>query len=197
MCCCFFSSKFSPWASSPPLAPDLGGRKRTWREDGHPRRGSRGYRDLLPPDPVCGDLGRLEEQELRCWRRWRPEREHHGRGKGHRIVRWWIHDDRWVFLMFRTRVCMLSVSCVSFGQKKDNKFNQLRLLRTDRTAINISYYHNFQHCISAHLRMQQLMTNWQWKVLYMCWKRPPKREVPCHFWRICDHSCVFQTPKWI
>lgn len=60
--------------------------------DGHPRRGSRGYRGLLPPDSVCGDLGRMEEQELRRWHG--PEREHHGRGKGHRVVRWWIHNDR-------------------------------------------------------------------------------------------------------
>lgn len=65
------------------------------KEDGHPRRGSRGYRALLPPHLVRGDLGSVEEQELRGRRR--PERDHHGRGTGHRAVRRRIHDDRWVW----------------------------------------------------------------------------------------------------
>lgn len=40
-----------------------GGRGR--KEDDHPRRGSRGYRDLLRSDSFRGDLGRVEEQERR------------------------------------------------------------------------------------------------------------------------------------
>lgn len=73
---------------------DLSERK---EEHDHPRRGACGHRHLLCLDSVCGDLGRLEEQELRHWWWRRAKRKHHGRGEGHRVVCRGIHNDRWVY----------------------------------------------------------------------------------------------------
>lgn len=64
-------------------------------DNDHPCRGAGGYRGLLPLDPFRWNMGGTEEQTLRRSGGHRPQRDHHGRGEGHRLVRRWIYDDRW------------------------------------------------------------------------------------------------------
>lgn len=65
-------------------------------EDDHPCRRTAGHHHLLSVDFNGGNLGSVEEQEVRDIRRINPQWVDHGRGSRHRIICRWIYNDRWV-----------------------------------------------------------------------------------------------------